>query len=591
MKAYRNFKNLKFTKQRSINLSQAPYLLYKSQSVNKYTIEKTIVAHCITSIRIGVFKRLYAFIHSFFGGDSNFLAKHYYELIRFEAMRSLYDQATSKANFISNLDLKISKIGNNLLVAEATADVMYLFPDSISTYEFSPDIPEIQNPKATTISRAFLAHNIIALVIICHLCLSTIFSNLEAARNNFDRTVSQTTWLNIQERYREKALNYAQNERAYSISNAVLDKLPKLPPIRNFNFEVIIIKSNELDAYILPDGKFIITNQLLAKLKSEDALAFLMAKDLAHLANGSFIRAQGSKIISIYWINNLIGPNLAGRALMYLYDLSNIKYSSEQSSEAQDYALISLDNVYNNVKGAQEIYELFIQLPDSPYTRRHNIEQLGLAPLTETIANQNLPVTNTKEVFFDIEDANHLPLNNVTPHMNNIDGTELLKRFNNEFNEVINQYQADMQLLSDVLRFSNDNISDKDLVLRINSINSARDKIRLQQQNLDALTKSYEGRIAELEKSIPESQYQLLTSRWVKERDFAKTLSDFYTDRDYQLLKLQELALRFLRKRQGNFTISEGKIIFNSALSQSNFNDIMNNINQLQYSKPPQKEY
>lgn len=576
-----------------IDFNKAPYQILQRQQLNKYTVENTRVLYVNQTIRLGFYLRFKTLLGQLIGGKASVISDSIVESLRYEVMAAIYELAGPNVNYLSNFQYNIVRIGNGVIFAEAYADAIKLYPDSLNIFEFGKSqlVVDRKRPKFAIAS---MTHILAMLAVIMHLFYVWGSDKLNYVRQNFDAQLQRTLWENIQEPYREKALNYAQYDKMYKQVNQLYQKMPKLSSIKNFDFEVIVIESDKMDAFVLPFGKLIITNKLLMNLKSENALAFIMATELAHLGNGSYINSLGTKIITIYWVNKYLGSNFITKTWMYFYDFSNGRYTDHQEKEAIDYALISLESLYGNVSGAEEVLALFDGVSmGEHYYQRHNYSASKAQYIDEVISSSNFKLGTPIEMDLDLidETQDQLRQNDVTPSVNRLAMVDLFTRFNHDFNKLLGLLFQDLELLNDVLNFSGDTISDRELAKRINNLSAARDDMTKKSQLIADLINKYDQQVLKLQTTLTNEDSEYLRSTWNKEKQFAVQLESFYFQKNYQILSYQELALKFLKKRMGTYKIEDGKIVFNSDLSTDDYNDIISSLNRLQSLNPPVKEY
>lgn len=126
----------------------------------------------------------------------------------------------------------------------------------------------------------------------------------------------------------------------------------------DYKLELFVEKDESPNAMALPNGKIVINSALFNTIKSENALAFVLAHELAHFANKDHLRGFGKSIILATFFAIFTGSdsgitNIFTSALNF----ANAKYSQKQESDADKKALEILNCHYNHVGGATEFFQ------------------------------------------------------------------------------------------------------------------------------------------------------------------------------------------------------------------------------------------
>lgn len=140
-----------------------------------------------------------------------------------------------------------------------------------------------------------------------------------------------------------------------------------------------------VNAYATLGGRTVFFRGLLAKLDSEDALAMVMAHELAHLKHRHPAAALGRGVavgIVLSMISADLGRGAAG-ALGHAGLVTLFSFNREQERAADEEALRVLAAEYGHVGGAIDLFDAFARLPAA--RREENvpaIEFLRTHPLT-----------------------------------------------------------------------------------------------------------------------------------------------------------------------------------------------------------------
>ena len=194
--------------------------------------------------------------------------------------------------------------------------------------------------------------------------------------------------------------------------------LKTLPP-NKFEFEIFPIRSNEMNAFALPNGYIIITDRLIQGVNKEEELAFVLAHEIAHISRHhfmNFIKKKSSldlatlatMIIGIMVSkDNDLQEGIPAISLGLNQNFT-LKYSRKHEFEADHYGMRYLLNSDFNCNGAlefmkklQRLERLTISIPaylsthPSTNDRINNID--GLISASKNI-NKNVSIINIERL-------------------------------------------------------------------------------------------------------------------------------------------------------------------------------------------------
>lgn len=119
-----------------------------------------------------------------------------------------------------------------------------------------------------------------------------------------------------------------------------------------------------VNAFATIGGHVFMFKGLLEKMPSEDALAMVMAHEIAHVKHRHPIVAMGKGItlLAITYATVGASSSSAGQSIIgHSMNLGLLKFSRDQERESDDTALLALQRRYDNVKGAQQLFNIFAQ--------------------------------------------------------------------------------------------------------------------------------------------------------------------------------------------------------------------------------------
>lgn len=121
-----------------------------------------------------------------------------------------------------------------------------------------------------------------------------------------------------------------------------------------------------VNAFATLGGQTVFFRGLLAKLDSEDALAMVMAHEIAHLKYRHPAAALGRGVavgIVLSLVSAELGRSAAGGVLSQAGLLTLLSFNREQERQADEAALRVLAAEYGHLGGALELFEVFLRLP------------------------------------------------------------------------------------------------------------------------------------------------------------------------------------------------------------------------------------
>ena len=121
---------------------------------------------------------------------------------------------------------------------------------------------------------------------------------------------------------------------------------------------VYIAEDPLVNAVALPGGNIVVFSGLLEKMGSENELAFVLFHEMGHFINRDHLRGLGRAIVFMGLSALLLGPDnpvstMIGQGL----HLSEMKFSREQETGADRFALRAMNCAYGHVAGATNFFE------------------------------------------------------------------------------------------------------------------------------------------------------------------------------------------------------------------------------------------
>jgi predicted Zn-dependent protease len=143
-------------------------------------------------------------------------------------------------------------------------------------------------------------------------------------------------------------------------------------------------ESGTINAFATLGGQVVFFRGLLARLGSEDALAMVMAHEIAHLKHRHASAALGRGValgVILTVVSAELGRNAAAGVLSQAGLATMMSFNRDQEREADDTALAAVAREYGHLGGAVDLFGTMARLPGAD-RRGPQVELLRTHPLT-----------------------------------------------------------------------------------------------------------------------------------------------------------------------------------------------------------------
>ena len=143
-------------------------------------------------------------------------------------------------------------------------------------------------------------------------------------------------------------------------------------------------ESKTINAFATLGGQTVFFRGLLARLDSEDALAMVMAHEIAHLQHRHAAAALGRGVavgLLLSVVSAELGRSAAAGVLSQAGLATTLSFTRDQEREADDAALDVLAQEYGHLGGAMELFRTMAALPGAD-SALPQVELLRTHPLT-----------------------------------------------------------------------------------------------------------------------------------------------------------------------------------------------------------------
>lgn len=183
--------------------------------------------------------------------------------------------------------------------------------------------------------------------------------------------------------------NKSRDTQAEAARAALREIAAKLAPVMNLpqGMEIHVHYSPDgiPNAFATLGGNVVFYRGLLEKFDSEDAVALVMAHEIAHakLRHPASSLGRGIAVgLTLSVVSAGVGEGAAGGALQTAGTLPLLNYSRTQESDADAEALAALAAVYGHVGGARDAFNVMAKLGAGELPRGPQVNILRTHPLT-----------------------------------------------------------------------------------------------------------------------------------------------------------------------------------------------------------------
>jgi len=138
---------------------------------------------------------------------------------------------------------------------------------------------------------------------------------------------------------------------------ALADRLQKECARLPYKIKIVVVENEAVNAVALPGGVILVFTGLLDKMRSENELAFVLAHELGHFNNRDHLKGMGRALVLLVGSVFVLGPdNVVGNLALGSLNLAETGFSRGQESEADKFALETLQCSYGHVGGATDFF-------------------------------------------------------------------------------------------------------------------------------------------------------------------------------------------------------------------------------------------
>jgi predicted Zn-dependent protease len=119
--------------------------------------------------------------------------------------------------------------------------------------------------------------------------------------------------------------------------------------------------SSDPNAFASLGGNIVINRGALEHIHSENALAMILAHEIAHIKHRDPIVSMGGGVAVAVLFSALIGNSDGGTLVAWAIGMTQMSFSREQESAADKAALAALKKYYGDTRGADEFFAYLVE--------------------------------------------------------------------------------------------------------------------------------------------------------------------------------------------------------------------------------------
>lgn len=132
-------------------------------------------------------------------------------------------------------------------------------------------------------------------------------------------------------------------------------------------FPLYVVDEEDVNAFVMPDGKIYFTKGLLEKVDNNEALTFVLSHEMGHYAHRDHLKSIGRDLLAGTLLSVItFGHNGLSSTVEGFGDINNLSHSKIQEEQADIYANHILFKLYGENKGAVEFLEMLKKEEDVP---------------------------------------------------------------------------------------------------------------------------------------------------------------------------------------------------------------------------------
>ena len=150
-------------------------------------------------------------------------------------------------------------------------------------------------------------------------------------------------------------------------AEAILAKLKSRPAAPALPYRLVLVDSEQPNAFAFPGGSIAVTKGLMDVLTEDIGVAFVLGHEIGHYAHRDHLqgmgRAIGLRIIMALLSNRGSGAESFGEMVDFIFQRS---YSQDRESKADRFGLKLVHDTFGQVDGVDRLFQLLLEGRDLP---------------------------------------------------------------------------------------------------------------------------------------------------------------------------------------------------------------------------------
>ena len=188
----------------------------------------------------------------------------------------------------------------------------------------------------------------------------------------------------------------ADDDRIHDTA-ALLDRLVAHWPDTPYSYRIEVSQSDVPNALAFPGGLIVVTSALLDRVETENELAFVLGHELGHFRNRDHIRALGRGVLLGIVFGAVLGGDGGANFGLTVADLTALRFSREQETDADEFGLSLLYADYGHVGESWRFFERLVEDGKEPsglatYLSTHPATDERIAEIREYAEARGWPI-------------------------------------------------------------------------------------------------------------------------------------------------------------------------------------------------------
>ena len=218
----------------------------------------------------------------------------------------------------------------------------------------NPKIPEGINTSSEHPLKEFflLSAGVLSLVAVVILILSLLADKLaHHIPYSAEKNISS---LKFEQEIKGQPVNQYLSSLTHHIERAI-----ELPD--DMKIKLHYVDADTVNAFAFLGGHVVMFRGLMEKLPNENALAMVLAHEIAHIKHRHPIRSLGRGVViaaALSLVSSSVGSDVMANIMGKTGYVTALKYSRDHETEADDTAIQAMHRLYGHLNGAEDLFHV-----------------------------------------------------------------------------------------------------------------------------------------------------------------------------------------------------------------------------------------